>query len=163
MTNLVRSEEPAVYGPLQACDEDDLIAKALAVLSRRVRDVPLMDNPRVVRDYLRLKSAGLDYEVFGVMFLDCHVGLINYEQMFRGTLMETRAYPREIVKTALKLGAAGVILHHNHPSGDTTPSRADEALTQHLKTALSLVDVRVHDHIITSDRGSTSMAERGLM
>lgn len=163
MENLAKSEDVPTYGPLHACDEDDLIQKALAVLSRRVRDVPLMDCPQVVRDYLRMKSAGLDYEVFGVVFLNSQNGLIAYEQMFRGTLTETRAYPREIVKRALKLAAAGVILHHNHPSGNVTPSRADENLTQTLKAALALVDVRVLDHIITSDAGTCSMAERGLM
>jgi len=83
--------------------------------------------------------------------------------MFRGTLNQTSVYPREVVKRALALNAASVVFSHNHPSGNCTPSRADESITHTLKTALHLVDVRVLDHIVVSATGTTSMAEMGLM
>ena len=109
-------------------------------------------SPDAVKDYLRLQGQGLDHEVFAVMYLDSHNRLIEYERMFRGTLTQTSVYPREMVKQALTVNAGSVILHHNHPSGVCEPSRSDEALTQTVKAALALVDVRVLDHVITSDR-----------
>ena len=97
------------------------------------------------------------------MFLDAQNQLIEYERLFRGTLTQTSVYPREVLKRSMEVGAASVILHHNHPSGKCEPTRADEALTQTLKSALALVDVHVLDHVITNDEGALSMAERGLV
>jgi DNA repair protein RadC len=105
----------------------------------------------------------LDHEVFAVMYLDAHNRLIDYERLFRGTLTQTSVYPREVVKSCLERRAASVVLHHNHPSGRCEPSRSDEVLTQTLRAALALVDVRVLDHVITSDEGALSMEERGLV
>jgi DNA repair protein RadC len=122
-----------------------------------------MDSPDDVKAFLRLKLAGLDHEVFGVMFLDAQHRVIVFEEMFRGTLTQTSVYPREIVKAALMHNAAAVILAHNHPSGSVEPSRADELLTTTLKAALALVDCRVLDHIIVASGGTCSMAERGLL
>jgi len=116
-----------------------------------------------VKDYLRLKLAPKDHEVFAVMFLDAQNRVIECEEMFRGTLTSTSVYPREVVKAALMHNAAAVVLSHNHPSGSTTPSRADELLTHTMKQALALVDVRVLDHIIVAVGGTLSMAETGLM
>ena len=104
-----------------------------------------------------------DHEVFSVLFLDAQHRVIEFSEMFRGTLTQTSVYPREVVKEALRLNAAALIFTHNHPSGSLVPSRADEALTQTLKSALSLVDVKVLDHIITSNSGALSMAEKGLI
>ena len=97
------------------------------------------------------------------MFVNCQNGMIAFDEMFRGTVSQTSVYPREVVKRALQLNAAAVVLVHNHPSGSVDPSRADEHLTQTLKSALALVDVRVLDHIIVGGDRSLSMAERGLV
>ena len=102
-------------------------------------------------------------EVFAVMFLDAQHRLLHFEAMFQGTLSQASVYPREVVKLALELGASAVVLSHNHPSGSVEPSRADERLTQTLKQALHLIDVRVLDHIIVAPGQACSMAERGLM
>jgi DNA repair protein RadC len=101
--------------------------------------------------------------VFAVLFLDALQRLIACEEMFRGTLTQTSVYPREVVKRALELNTASVILSHNHPSGVLEPSRADELLTQTLKSSLQLVDVRVLDHVVVGRTGALSFAERGLM
>ena len=116
-----------------------------------------------MKGYLRLKLAPKDHEVFAVLFLDCQNRVIEFEELFRGTLTQTSVYPREVVKAALMHNAAAVILCHNHPSGSATPSRADELLTQTLKQALALVDVRVLDHLVVTVGECLSMAERGLM
>ena len=132
-------------------------------LSEEMRGRTVFASPDAVRDYLRIHFAGREYESFVVLFLDAQNRLIVAEEMFRGTLTQTSVYPREIVKTALAQNAACVIFSHNHPSGVPQPSRADEALTQTLKAALALVDVRVLDHIIVGGSGTLSFAERGLL
>lgn len=157
---MTRTEEPAAFA---MADHDLVIMKALGILRARFKERDVFASPDSVKDYLRLQAQGLDHEVFAVMHLDSQNRLIEYERMFRGTLTQTSVYPREVVKQALAMNAAAVILHHNHPSGTCVPSRADEALTQTLKAALALVDVRVLDHIVTSDGGALSMAERGLL
>jgi DNA repair protein RadC len=143
--------------------QEEVIVSALRILRKRFQDRDVFAKPDAVKDYLRLRAQGLPHEVFGIMYLDAQNRLIEYDAMFRGTLTQTSVYPREVVKQALVTNAAAVILHHNHPSGRCDPSRSDEALTRTLKAALALVDVRVLDHIITSDEGALSMAERGLL
>jgi DNA repair protein RadC len=123
----------------------------------------ILDAPGKVRDYLRLALGRAGHEVFAVLFLDARHRLIACDEMFRGTLTQTSVYPREVVKQALRHNCAAVILAHNHPSGVAEPSRADEALTRALQAALSLVDVRVLDHIVVGGASSTSFAERGLL
>ena len=122
-----------------------------------------MTSPSVVRDYLRLTLAALEHEVFVGLFLDSQHRLIASEALFRGTLAQTSVYPREVVKCALALNAAAVIFAHNHPSGVAEPSRADELLTQSLKGALALVDVRTLDHFVVAGGEVVSFAERGLL
>ena len=119
--------------------------------------------PQAVKDYLRLQIGVLEHEVFCVVFLDAQHRLIAVQEMFRGTVTQTSVYPREVVKESLALNAAAVILAHNHPSGAAEPSRADEFLTQTLKSALALVDVRVLDHLVVAGADTVSMAERGLV
>jgi DNA repair protein RadC len=124
----------------------------------------LLSSPRQVRDYLRLKLAALPHECFMILLLDAQNRLLRAEELFRGTLTQTSVYPREIVKLALTHNAAAIILAHNHPSGVAEPSRADELLTQTLKQALALVDVKVLDHfIIAGNAPPLSFAERGLL
>ena len=122
-----------------------------------------LSSPRAVRDYLRLSIAGREHEVFVAMLLDAQHRVIACEELFRGTLTQTSVYPREIVKRALHHNAAAIIFAHNHPSGVAEPSRADEALTQSLRQALALVDVRVLDHFIVTTSSVSSFAERGLL
>lgn len=148
--------------------DDRTIADALAILERRLARSAgaarlAFTSPQAVKDYLRLTLATRQHEVFVVMFLDSQNRLIVAEEMFRGTLSQTSVYPREIVKRALELGAASVMFSHNHPSGSPTPSRADETLTQTMRAALSLVDVRVLDHLIVAGMDVLSFAERGLL
>lgn len=132
-------------------------------LGEEMKDRTVFASPDAVRDYLRIHFSGREYESFMVLFLDSQNRLIMAEEMFRGTLTQTSVYPREIVKAALRENAASVIFSHNHPSGLPEPSRADEALTQTLKAALALVDVRVLDHIIVGGSSTLSFAERGLL
>jgi DNA repair protein RadC len=139
------------------------IARALKLLENEVREADSLRSPAAVRDYLRLRLADRRHEVFVVVFLDAQNRVIACEEMFRGTLTQTSVYPREVVIEALNRNAAGVILCHNHPSGVAEPSRADEALTQTLRAALALVDVRVLDHIVVAGAPSLSFAERGLI
>ena len=120
-------------------------------------------SPDAVKNYLKILFAGRGYESFVVLYVDAQHRLITVDEIFRGTLTQTSVYPREIVKAALRENAAAVILSHNHPSGVAEPSRADELLTQTLKQALALVDVRVLDHIVVAGAGTISFAERGLL
>ena len=124
---------------------------------------PVFDVPGKVKDYVALRLSGLGHEVFAVMFLDAQSRLVAFDEMFRGTLTQTSVYPREVVKRALALQAAAAILAHNHPSGAAEPSHADECLTQTLKNALALVDVRVLDHLVVGNGTVLSFAERGLL
>jgi DNA repair protein RadC len=122
-----------------------------------------LDSPRAVRDYLQLLLGGRQQEVFLVLFLDTQHRVIATEELFRGTLSQTSVYPREVVKRALAHNAAAVILAHNHPSGVAEPSQADQLLTNALKQALGLVDVRVLDHFIVAVGKTLSFAEKGLI
>ncbi len=138
----------------------ELVRRSLLETLRH-RDV--LSSPASVRDYLRMTLTGREYEVFMVLFLDAQHRVIDSEEMFRGTLTQTSVYPREVVKKSLFNNAAAVIFAHNHPSGIPEPSRADEALTQALKQALALVDVKVLDHFVIAASGVMSFAERGLL
>ena len=140
------------------------VARALEILGRYMRQPgTLFDGPDKVGPYLQLQLAGEPCECFGVLYLDSQHAAVAFETMFRGTLAQASVYPREVVLAALRHDAAAVILAHNHPSGNLAPSRADTALTQTLKTALALIDVRVLDHFIVSGAGALSMAEKGLV
>ena len=136
---------------------------ARRVLAQQLREREVFDTPGAVQHYLQLHLAARGHEVFAVLFLDSQNRLLAMEELFRGTLTQTSVYPREVVLRALHHQAAAVVLAHNHPSGSVAPSRADEALTQTLKTTLALVDVRVLDHIIVAPGQSLSMAEKGLL
>ena len=150
-------------GPAKRAELSAVIELARRSLQQRLADRPAFDSPGAVRDYLRLHLGPRDHEVFAVLFLDAQHRLLQFDEMFRGTLTQTSVYPREVVRRALALNAAAVILAHNHPSGVAEPSRADEFLTQSLKSALQLVDVRVLDHMVVGRAGVVSFAERGLL
>lgn len=141
--------------------EDHIIAQALDILSRRVLTGPVISRPQDMKAYLTLRHADRAREQFDLVYLDSQHRVILCETLFVGTLNQTSVYPREVVKRSLELNAAAVVLSHNHPSGNPQPSGADEILTQTLKSALALVDIRVLDHIITGGGSATSMAEMG--
>lgn len=149
----------AKYVQLQA-----VLEMARRALGEAMRERDNLGSPAAVRDWLRLKLAGLPHEVFIILLLDAQNRLIHSEELFRGTLTQTSVYPREVVKLALAHNAAGVVLAHNHPSGAAEPSHADELLTRSLKQALGLVDVRVLDHfVVAGNANPLSFAERGLL
>lgn len=141
----------------------ELVQQALDLMECELQGADALATPDVVRDYLRLLLGDRPHEVFAVVFLDVQNRVLDTVEMFRGTLTQTSVYPREVVIEALGRNAASVILTHNHPSGHAEPSRADETLTQHLKAALALVDVRVLDHFIVTRNTVISFVERGLL
>jgi DNA repair protein RadC len=151
-------------GPAKATQLAATLELARRSLAEEMKGRDLLASPGAARDWLKLKLGGLAHEVFGALWLDAQNRLIGWDELFRGTLTQTSVYPREVVKQALTRNAAAVILAHNHPSGLTEPSAADEVLTRSLKEALGLVDVRVLDHFIVAGRATPlSFAERGLL
>jgi len=150
-------------GTYRSAQPDEILNAALRVVSRRFHKGICVTGAAAARNYLTLHLATLEHEVFGAMFLDAQNRLIEYQELFRGTATQTSVYPREVVKVALALNAVAMILVHNHPSGSAEPSRADEYLTQTLKSALALVDVRVLDHLVVAGASVVSFAERGLL
>lgn len=136
---------------------------ARRAMAQTLREREVLGSAAQVKHYLQLHLAHKGHEVFAVMFLDAQHRLVAMEELFRGTLTQTSVYPREVVVRALRHQASAVVLAHNHPSGTVLPSRADEALTESLRAALALVDVRVLDHVIVAPGQAFSMAERGLV
>jgi DNA repair protein RadC len=149
---------PAKYAQLQA-----VLAMAKRALAEEMRQRDTLSSPTAVRDFLRLNLAGLGHEVFMGVFLDTQNRVLAVEELFRGSLTQTSVYPREVVKRALAHNAGGLIFAHNHPSGVAEPSQADRWLTDQLKTALALVDVKVLDHFIVAGGNGLSFAERGWL
>ncbi len=149
---------------------DAKVAQLLAALEigrrhlgeRLVRGAPL-ESSRDTREYLTARLRDLDHEVFCALFLDTRHRVLAFEELARGTLNGTAVYAREVVRRALRHNAAAVIFAHNHPSGVAEPSRADEVLTQRLKEALALVEIRVLDHVVVGDGEMVSFTERGLL
>ena len=125
------------------------------------RDV--LSSPDATRAYLRARLNGYPHEVFACLLLDNRHRVIDYKELFRGTIDGASVHPREVVRLALRMNAAAVIFAHNHPSGVSEPSQADLRITQRLKEALALVDVRVLDHFIVGEDEGASLAERGLV
>ena len=150
-------------GPAKRAELLAVVELARRALAQELKEQPLFDSPQAVAHYLQLNVGHKKHEVFAVLFLDSQHRLIALEELFRGTLSQTSVYPREVVLRALHHHAAAVVLAHNHPSGAAEPSRADEMLTQTLKSALSLVDVRVLDHFVVTSCACRSMAELGLV
>jgi DNA repair protein RadC len=150
-------------GPAKRAEIAAVVEMARRALAQPLRAAPVFDAPQKVKDFVALRLASRAQEVFVVLFLDGQHRLIELEEMFHGSLTQTSVYPREVVRRALALNAGAVILAHNHPSGAAEPSRADEFLTQSLKSALALVDVRVLDHLVVGQGQVVSFAERGLL
>ncbi len=150
-------------GPAKRAEIVAVLELARRAMAQQLSERAAFDSPEAVKHYIQLHLSSKKHEVFAVLFLDAQHRLLGLEEMFRGTLTQSSVYPREVVLRALHHHAAAVVLAHNHPSGSVEPSRADEALTQTLKAALGLIDVRVLDHVIVGAGQALSMAERGLM
>ena len=159
-SSLLVRDDQGRYLPATA---DQILEAARYVIDQKTPRGTLFTSPALVKDYLRTKLANFEHEVFATLFLDSQNRLIEYVEMFRGTIDAASVYPREVVKEALRLNAAAVIVSHNHPSGNPEPSAADRVLTQRLKEALALVDVRTLDHVVVAGSNTTSFAERGLI
>jgi DNA repair protein RadC len=150
-------------GAIEPATTEQILAAARQALAHRVRRGATLDTPQKVREYLAVKLGHLDYEVFSVILADARHRVIEYVQLFRGTIDGASVHPREVVKLALDKGASAVLLVHNHPSQIQEASHADELLTKRLAAALSLIDVRVLDHLIVAGANVMSFAERGLI
>jgi len=146
-------------------NDDSIIKSAIKILESRISysstSTPLT-SPQASKDYVKLQLATFEHEVFACLFMDNKHRVITFEKLFRGTIDSASVYPREVVKACLKHNAAAVILAHNHPSGVSEPSQADQRITKRLNDALALIDVRVLDHLIVGEE-VTSFAERGLL
>jgi DNA repair protein RadC len=150
-------------GPAKRAEIVAVLELARRAMAQQLKERTVFADPDTIKHYLKLHLAARSYEVFAVIFLDAQNRLLAMEELFRGTLSQTSVYPREVALRALHHQASAVVLAHNHPSGTVQPSRADEALTQTLKAALALLDVRVLDHIIVGPGQALSMAEKGLL
>lgn len=138
-----------------------ILDEAASILYRETKKGDAMTSPSLVRDFARCKMHGLEHEVFSVMFLDTQHRVISYQQMFRGTIDSASVYPREIIKEALKQNAAAIIILHNHPSGEATPSDADRRITRRIQDAAGLMNIRVLDHLVVGSPDIASFAENG--
>jgi len=138
----------------------ELIARCF---QERMKSGEALTSPGIVKQFLCSKIGSLEHEVFWCLWLDNSHRLIAAEELFRGTLSQASVYPREIVKRAIAVNAAAIILAHNHPSGETEPSTADIHLTNTIKSAVALVDVRVLDHFVVGGIDAISFAETGLL
>ena len=150
-------------GTAKRAELSAVLELARRAMAERLKEREVFESPDAVGLYLQMQLGSRLHEVFAIIFLAVQHRLITFEELFRGTLTQTSVYPREVVMRALHHHASAVILAHNHPSGGIEPSRADELLTQTLKAALSLVDVRVLDHVIVGDGRILSMASKGLI
>lgn len=144
------------------------VLRALPELARRYFEESLpcgetIRSPSDTESFLKARMQHLDHELFCCLFLDNRHRVLRFDELFRGTIDGTSVYPREVVKEALGVNAAAVILAHNHPSGVAEPSQADERITKRLKSALELVDIRLLDHFIVGDGAATSLASRGML
>jgi DNA repair protein RadC len=155
------AEETVQYVPDRFLAARELLRRALEETLKEPGEH--LSSPEAVKSYLRLFLGGQEYESFVAIWLDAQNRLITSMEMFRGTTTQTSVYPRELVRTGLKLNASAVLFAHNHPSGSVEPSRADEVLTSQLRQALGLVDIKVLDHFIVTDTSILSFAERGLI
>lgn len=158
-----KNTKEQTYTALRDLTREDIVIMAQTLIAERYRRYDVLQDPQATRDYLRLHLGDLEQEVFSCVFLDNRHRVIMFEKLFFGTVDGTSVHAREVVKKALFHNAAAVIFAHNHPSGVAEPSRADICLTNRLKDALSIMDIRVLDHIVIGAESTTSLAERGLL
>ncbi len=160
---LQAGEQAGTYVVPEPVTEDEILSMAQRLARRRLARGRILRGPASVYQALQTQLLDRDHEVFGVVYLDNRHRIRGVEELFRGSIDGTTVHAREVVKEALRHGAAAVILVHNHPSGHLEPSVADEQITARLRQALELVEVRVLDHVIVSAEGYTSLAELGKL
>jgi DNA repair protein RadC len=139
-----------------------ILESAANIIAEKLNHQDVYTNPQCTKDFLTYKLGTYEREVFGVMMLNSQHQLIEFRELFFGTIDAASVYPREVVKAVLEVNAAAVIFSHNHPSGESEPSLADKLITKKLTDALALIDVRVLDHIVVG-KSPVSFAERGLL
>jgi DNA repair protein RadC len=161
-SNVMHHEQSIGYVTHQPMTADQVLEKAAEILANRHLTSDAFTSSQATKDFLQFKLGKYEREVFAIMILNNKHQLIEYSELFFGTINAASVYPREVVKAVLNENGAAVIFAHNHPSGETEPSQADIAITKRLKEALALIDVQVLDHIIVAN-GTTSLAERGLL
>ncbi len=150
-------------GPAKRAELAAVVEIARRALTQQLAATPVLDSREALHQFVRMALGQHSQEAFVVLFLDVQMRLLLHEEMFRGTLGQVTVYPREIVRRALSLNAAAVVLAHNHPHGLCQPSRADELVTSSVKAALALVDVRVVDHLVVGQDAVASFIEMGLL
>jgi DNA repair protein RadC len=150
-------------GPAKKAELMAVVELSRRALAEQMKELPLLDLPSTMLDFVRLQIGSKPYEVFTVLFVDAKQRLLASEEMFRGTLGSSSVYPREVALRVLHHHAAGVILAHNHPSGDVQPSHSDISLTAKMKAALGLLDIVVLDHVIVSRDKAFSMSAEGML
>jgi len=156
-------ETTGFFQVLRPVTPEEILMMARQLIQQRFARGQAITSPNDTREFLMLELALLEHEVFYTIFLDNQHKILAAEACFQGTVDGASVYPREIVKRALALNACAVILAHNHPSGLAEPSQADQSITQKLKEALALIDVRVLDHFVIGGTEYFSFAERGLL
>lgn len=161
-TKFILNEKTGNYSVNRVLSKEDIMNMAFHIAEESMSTLSFT-SAHATSDHLRAMLMNETREVFGCLFMDSQHGLIKAENLFFGTINSAAVYPREIVKRSLELGAAALILYHNHPSGQTEPSRADINITEKIKQALNLIDLTVLDHFIVGKEGTTSFAQRGLL
>lgn len=144
--------------------DDDILHAAEGILEQKLmRSGEALTDPAASARYLKARLAAYPYEVFACLFLDNRHRVIAFEELFRGSIDGCSVHPREVIRSCIKHNAAAIIFAHNHPSGVAEPSAADRAITQRLKEALGLIEVRCLDHFVIGSGTPTSLAQRGWM
>jgi DNA repair protein RadC len=155
--------EPGTFYSIEVLTEQDIMDMAVTLVEKRFQRGNALSSPAETRTFLKIKLHGYEHEVFGAIFLDSQHAVLSFDLLFRGTIDSATIYPREVVKQALSYNAAAVIFVHNHPSGSAEPSEADKRITQRLVNALTVLDIRVLDHLVVGGVDVVSFAERGLL
>jgi DNA repair protein RadC len=162
-TQLIAGELPGTYVVPEAVTDTELMRLAKMLARRRLKRGRSMESPAAVFNALQTLMMDYEREVFGMVLLDNRHRIIEFVELFHGTIDSASVYPREVIKAALAQNAAAVVLVHNHPSGDPEPSRADRQITDRLQQALNTVEIRLLDHVIVGFEGTVSFAERGMI
>ncbi|EKP0313397.1 MULTISPECIES: RadC family protein [Aeromonas] len=160
---LIAGECPGTYLVTDLVNEEDLLTIANQIARQKLAKGEAITDKHLAQQALQTLLQSREHEVFAVLFLDNQHRIMAYEELFRGTLSSASVYPREVVKRALAINAAALMLVHNHPSGHPEPSRADIEITHRLQSALELVDIRLLDHLVVATEGIVSLAERGYL
>ncbi|MCJ2366598.1 RadC family protein [Aeromonas dhakensis] len=160
---LIAGEIPGTYLVTELINEEDLLTIANQIARQKLAKGEAITDKHLAQQALQTLLQSREHEVFAMLFLDNQHRILAYEELFRGTLSSASVYPREVVKRALAINAAALMLVHNHPSGHPEPSRADIEITQRMQSALELVDIRLLDHLVVATEGIVSLAERGYL